>query len=152
MTDSNQRFSKQEKEKRKQQKKKEKKARKEERKSREKNSLDSMIAYVDENGMITDRPPDPEKKREEVDLESIDIGGSQKTEEEAEESFSGKYKGSVRFFNTSKGYGFINEQKSGNSYFVHENNCIDPISEGDAVTFDLKDHPKGKVAVDVKRI
>ena len=57
-------------EKRKEQKRKDKLQRKKERKAGGVKSFDEMIAYVDENGMLTDTPPDPDKKTK-VDFETV---------------------------------------------------------------------------------
>ena len=66
MAKSQQTFSKSEKEKKRLKKRQEKEAKKLARKEEEKNSgLDSMMAYVDEFGNITDTPPDPTKKKKE---------------------------------------------------------------------------------------
>jgi len=65
-------FRKKELEKKKEQKKKDKQRRREERKSDAGKSFEDMIAYVDENGVITDTPPDPDQKRK-VDPDSIMI-------------------------------------------------------------------------------
>tara|TARA_R110002072_G_scaffold302989_1_gene490763 strand:- start:14480 stop:14671 length:192 start_codon:yes stop_codon:yes gene_type:complete len=59
-------------------------------------------------------------------------------------------KGTVKFFNESKGFGFIVEDESGKEHFVHVTGLIDEIKEGDAVEFDLKEGKKGLNAVDVK--
>jgi len=61
-------------------------------------------------------------------------------------------KGTVKFFNGSKGFGFIIDDESKNEYFVHVSGLIDEINEGDAVEFDLKEGKKGLNAVDVKLI
>ena len=58
--------------------------------------------------------------------------------------------GKVKFFNESKGFGFILDDESGKEYFVHISGLIDEIREDDAVTFDLKEGKKGLNAVDVK--
>lgn len=143
-------FSKKEKQKRKAQKKKEKAARKEARQSEGKgNSLDDMIAYVDENGMIVDTPPDQTTKKEEIDASSIEIG-IPKREDLPEED--GAYEGKVTFFNNDKGYGFIKDKNSQDSFFVHMNNCLEPIAEGDKVEFETEAGPKGMVAVNVKKV
>lgn len=60
--------------------------------------------------------------------------------------------GTVKFFNGSKGYGFIKEDDSETEYFVHISGLIDEIKEGDAVEFELKEGKKGMNAVDVKLI
>ena len=59
-------------------------------------------------------------------------------------------KGTVKFFNVSKGYGFIKDEDSDNEYFVHATGLIDQIKENDAVTFELKEGKKGINAVNVK--
>jgi len=58
--------------------------------------------------------------------------------------------GTVKFFNETKGYGFIKEDESDNEYFVHVSGVIDKISENDKVTFDLEEGRKGLNATNVK--
>lgn len=59
-------------------------------------------------------------------------------------------KGTVKFFNDSKGFGFITEEGSNNEYFVHVSGIIDEIQENDSVEFELKEGRKGLNAVNVK--
>lgn len=59
-------------------------------------------------------------------------------------------KGIVKFFNNSKGYGFIKDEQADKEYFVHVSGLIDQINEGDEVTFELKEGKKGLNAVNVK--
>ncbi|MBL4585856.1 MAG: cold shock domain-containing protein [Flavobacteriales bacterium] len=59
-------------------------------------------------------------------------------------------KGTVKFFNESKGFGFIIEEESKQEYFVHVSGLIDEIREDDNVEFELKEGRKGLNAVDVK--
>jgi len=59
-------------------------------------------------------------------------------------------KGTVKFFNDSKGYGFITEDGSNEEHFVHISGLIDEIREGDVVEFELQQGKKGLNAVDVK--
>ncbi len=59
-------------------------------------------------------------------------------------------KGTVKFFNESKGFGFIIEDGSNKEHFVHVTGLIDEIREGDTVDFELKEGKKGLNAVDVK--
>ena len=61
-------------------------------------------------------------------------------------------KGTVKFFNESKGFGFIVEDDTNKEYFVHVSGLIDEVREGDAVEFDLKEGRKGLNAIDVKVI
>jgi CspA family cold shock protein len=59
-------------------------------------------------------------------------------------------KGTVKFFNTAKGFGFIKDDESKNEYFVHVTSLLEPIKENDVVTFDLEEGKKGINAVNVK--
>ncbi|MBF9254293.1 cold shock domain-containing protein [Pontibacter sp. 172403-2] len=61
-------------------------------------------------------------------------------------------KGVVKFFNESKGFGFIKDEETGKEYFVHVTGLIDEIRENDEVTYELKEGKKGLNAVDVKRV
>ncbi len=133
------------KEKKRKEKEKKRLARKDNDKS---NSLDDMIAYVDENGMIMDTPPDPDKKTE-VKLEDIEIGVPKSEDMEKMDPIR---KGTVTFFNDSKGYGFIKDSETKESIFVHINNVVNEIKEGNLVSFEVEMGQKGPVAVDVKLV
>ena len=61
-------------------------------------------------------------------------------------------KGTVKFFNESKGFGFISEEGSDKDHFVHQSGLIDEIREGDVVEFELQEGRKGLNAVNVKVI
>ena len=61
-------------------------------------------------------------------------------------------KGTVKFFNDSKGFGFITEEGTDKEHFVHVSGLIDEINEGDAVEFELQEGKKGMNAVNVKVI
>lgn len=58
--------------------------------------------------------------------------------------------GKVKFFNESKGFGFIKDNETEKEYFVHATGLIDRIKEGDEVTFELQEGKKGLNAVNVK--
>ena len=60
--------------------------------------------------------------------------------------------GTVKFFNDSKGFGFITPEEGSKDVFVHANGLIDEINEGDKVSFDVEESPKGLNAVNVKVI
>ena len=60
--------------------------------------------------------------------------------------------GIVKFFNGSKGFGFIKEEGVEKDHFVHVSGIIDEIKEGDDVEFELKEGRKGLNAVDVRVI
>ncbi len=59
-------------------------------------------------------------------------------------------KGTVKFFNDAKGFGFIKDADSTKEYFVHSNGLKDSIRENDEVTFDLEEGKKGLNAVNVR--
>lgn len=61
------------------------------------------------------------------------------------------HRGTVKFFNTSKGFGFINDE-DGKEYFVHVSGLIDEVRDGDEVTFELKEGKRGMNAVRVQRV
>ena len=58
--------------------------------------------------------------------------------------------GKVKFFNETKGFGFIVEDDTNKEHFVHISGLIDEIKEGDSVEFELKEGRKGLNAVNVK--
>lgn len=60
-------------------------------------------------------------------------------------------KGIVKFFNVTKGFGFIKEDETNKEYFVHATGLIDKIKENDVVTFELEEGKKGLNAVKVKK-
>jgi cold shock CspA family protein len=106
----------------------------------------SMIAYVDENGNITDTPPNPANKKK-IDPSTIIIGVQKREVIEA----SAVRKGRVEFFDTTKGFGFIKELDTQEKYFVHVNGLLEEIKENDTVTFELERGNKGMNAVRVKK-
>jgi CspA family cold shock protein len=59
--------------------------------------------------------------------------------------------GTVKFFNETKGFGFVKETATGQEYFVHVSGLlVDNIREKDEVTFELKEGKKGLNAVNVR--
>jgi len=131
------------KEKKRKDKEKKRLARKENEK---KGGLDDMIAYVDENGMISDTPPDPSKKKV-IKAENIDLNVPKR---ETVDLTASVRKGIVTFFNDSKGYGFIKDTETQESVFVHINNTIEEIKENNVVSFEVEMGPKGLAAINVK--
>ncbi|TDH20040.1 cold shock domain-containing protein [Segetibacter sp. 3557_3] len=63
-----------------------------------------------------------------------------------------KTQGTVKFFNTEKGFGFIKHDDGKNETFVHASGLMDDIKEGDRVEFDLQSGKKGMNAVNVRLI
>ncbi len=60
--------------------------------------------------------------------------------------------GTVKFFNETKGFGFIIEDGSKTEYFVHVSGLVSEINEGDNVEFELKEGKKGLNAINVRVI
>lgn len=58
--------------------------------------------------------------------------------------------GTVKFFNETKGFGFVKETATGQEYFVHVSGLVDKIRENDTITFELKEGKKGLNAVNVR--
>ena len=143
-------WNKKEREKKKQQAKKEKAERKQERKENTKdgNNLDSMLAYLDENGNLSSKPPDPRKKID-IKLEDIEIGVPKHEPVNPEDLIR---KGVVTFFNDAKGYGFIKDIETQESVFVHINSLSEEIKEHNKVTFEIQMGPKGANAVNVQLV
>lgn len=103
------------------------------------------IMYVDEFGNFTTEAPDPKQKSK---IKQEDIAISIPKQEEVEEE-SPYRSGTVKFFNYDKGYGFIVDDVTGQSYFAHVNNLKDEVAENDKVNFEAGEGPKGPVALDV---
>jgi CspA family cold shock protein len=57
--------------------------------------------------------------------------------------------GTVKFFNATKGFGFISQSDNRSDVFVHSTGLIDEIRENDNVTFDVEEGKKGLTAVNV---
>lgn len=60
--------------------------------------------------------------------------------------------GKVKFFNDSKGYGFITEDESNQEIFVHHTGLVDKVKENDTVSYDVTEGKKGLNAVNVKKM
>ena len=58
--------------------------------------------------------------------------------------------GTVKFFNETKGFGFISPSNGGADIFVHSSGLIDTIRENDKVSFEVEQGQKGINAVNVK--
>src|SRR4051812_27855734 len=98
-------FAKREREKQRIKKQQDKREKMQERKSNEKGkSLEDMMAYLDENGNLTNTPPDPKKKKI-FRQEDMQVSVPKLEDRPAEVP----RRGTVTFFNTQKGFGFIND-------------------------------------------
>jgi CspA family cold shock protein len=63
-----------------------------------------------------------------------------------------KNQGTVKFFNSEKGFGFIKENDSNKEIFVHVSGLSQDVKEGDQVEYDVQDGKKGLNAVNVKLV
>jgi cold shock CspA family protein len=149
MARSKQTFNKKEKETKRLKQRQEKKERMEERKAKavKGKSLNEMMAYIDEEGNISSTPPDPHKIKV-FNPEDIPISVPRQQASEASDT---PHSGVVSFFNESKGFGFINDLRSGERVFVHINQLSEPIYENDKVSFEVETGPRGLSAVNVKK-
>ncbi|TNE75234.1 MAG: cold shock domain-containing protein [Bacteroidetes bacterium] len=137
-------YNKKEREKKKALRRKEKSLKREAKKDTETSgSLDSMMAYVDENGIIRDTPPD-QSQRKAVKAEDIELGVPKQEKEEIDPILEGM----INYFDSSKGYGFI--KHADENIFVHHSNISGDPSMGKKVKFEKEKGPKGWVAVRVK--
>ena len=139
-------FSKKAQQQKKAKKKQDKLERREERKTNNDKgkSLDDMIVYLDEYGNLTDVPPD-QQKRTAIKASDIQLGAAPQLEDVT-------FTGVVSLFFTEKGYGFITQDGSRETVFVHCNNLTEHIVEKDKVSFEKEKTPKGYAAINVKKV
>lgn len=138
-------FNKKEVRKKQEKKRKDKAARKLARKENGKTADQDMIAYVDEFGNIVSEPPEEGKKKD-IKLEDIEVSIPKNREPNPEDLIK---TGVVSFFNEQKGYGFIRDLETKQNVFVHINDVKSEIKEGNKVSFQLGNGPKGPIALDV---
>jgi len=138
-------FSKKENSKKKIKKKQEKTLRREERKSNNNKGkdLDDMIVYVDVNGNFTSVPPHLQDKAE-------DLAHKRNTEKASGIDPDTVYSGTVSYV-SEKGYGFIAEEKTGESIFFHQGQLSQIIDKHDKVSYKKELSPKGYRAIDIKK-
>jgi len=125
--------SKRDNEKKKHEKRVKKQKRKEERKvSGKTGNFDDMIAYVDENGMITSVPPELQVK----------TGNKTAEQQEAENQTTG-LKGRIEYMNAEKGFGFVKDVAGTEKYYFQIKDATKDVKIGDMVLFDLAEGYKG---------
>ena len=139
-------FNKKERQKKKEKRRKNKAEKKQKRKE-EGNYIEFM--YVDANGNLTEKPPDPAEKID-IPLEEIQVSVPKLSD--LPEEVDVIKEGVVKFFNEDKGFGFIIENGTKNSLFFHVNNLLDPVTDNDKVYFKAENGPKGLVAVEVRLV
>lgn len=146
-------FSKKERNKKKLQKRREKEQRRDEKRlesATNGKSLEEMFAYVDENGNLSTTPPDSRKIRQ-VALEDVAISTPRGEQEDPDTLPTG----TISYFDTSKGYGFITNPKNQERIFVHKSQLADPsviLATGDKVEYQAIKGPRGMQAELVRKI
>lgn len=150
MAKSQETFGKKEKEKKRLKHLKEKQEKMEERKANAKKgkSLNEMMAYIDENGNISSTPPDPGKMKT-FKLEDVQIGVPKQSPATERDTIRS---GVVSFFNSDKGFGFINDLETQERVFIHVKQLSEAIKENDKVTFEVEMGPKGPSAINVSKV
>lgn len=138
-------FAKKERNKHKAKKKQEKAKKMQDRKAGTRTtSFEDMIAYVDEDGNITDKPV--AAIRSEIKLEDIQLGAAPVIPESKERT------GKVTTYDATKGYGFIIDDKTGEKTFVHSSGLTVPVKDHDRVSYEREKGERGYLAVMVKKI
>lgn len=146
-------FSKKERNKKKLQKRREKEQRREEKRIEGPNSsqnLEDMFAYVDENGNLSNTPPDQTKVKK-VELEDIMVSTPKDEPTDPDALPIGR----ISYFDASKGYGFITNEKNQERIFVHVSQLADPsvsLATGDQVEYMATKGPRGPQAELVRKI
>jgi len=146
MARSKESFNKKAKEQKRLKQRKDKQEKMEERKLNTKKGtrLEDMLAYVDENGNITDTAPDPKQKKvfkaEDIKI-SIPPGNIRETTRT----------GRLQFFNQEKGFGFITDNLSHDRVFLHSSNLNIPVEINDILTYDVQAGERGLMAINVSK-
>ncbi len=140
-------FAKKEKTKKKAKKKEDKALKMMNRKSSNTKSktFEDMLAYVDENGNISDKPSTGFPKKE-IDVNEIVLGAAARPPEDVQ------LNGTVLFYDEMKGYGFIAVDRTEERVFVHTSGLTELIKQKDKVLFEKEKTPRGFSAVRVKKV
>ncbi len=107
-------------------------------------STEEMIDYIDENGNLSDVPPDT-TKRKKIKVEDIQLGATPMQEEKELTEI-------LTSFFSDKAFGFITEDDTKASVFVHSNQMMEAIKENDRVAFEKEKTPKGYAAINVRKV
>ncbi len=130
--------------------KKKRKRKKDKAEKRKQKKLEGIkppeFMYLDEDGNFSTEPT-PESKKRKFNVEDIVISTPKKEQSDVSGNLA---EGVVKFYNFEKHFGFIKELHGNNEYFVHGDDLVHRIKEGDKVTFEKSSGPKGFVAQNVK--
>ncbi|RAJ08340.1 cold shock CspA family protein [Chitinophaga skermanii] len=108
--------------------------------------LEDMLAYIDENGNLSSKPP---KETTEFEIDASDMTVKEITPNAPKDTAN---TGIVSFYNSAKGFGFISVKGSSDRIFFHNRNLLQPVQENDHVTFEVERTARGNSAVDVKKV
>lgn len=146
MAKSKETFEKKNKEKKREKKRQDKLQKMEERKLNTKKGvpLEDMMAYLDENGDITDTPQDPRVKKifKQEDIVIAIPAGNERDNSRT---------GTVQFFNEEKGFGFIIDDINRERIFLHSSNLSEPVQLNDKVQYEIEKGERGPAAVNVTK-
>ncbi|MCH5599782.1 cold-shock protein [Niabella ginsengisoli] len=102
-----------------------------------------MLAYVDENGNLTETPPDKNARPSQIIPPVV-------ANSNALNAVDNTRKGIVTFFDPNKGYGFIKDSQTQESIFVHINSSSVQLKENLKVAFEMQKGPRGFAAANVQ--
>ena len=137
-------FNKKEREKKKKKRKQEKRERREQKKLQEKTPVE--FVYADEFGNLSTTPPDKNKKSE-IKASDIQLVPQKKTIKDRPIYLRD---GIIKHMDVDKGYGFIRDADTSQSYFVHSSELYDGVKLNDKVIFKVGKGPKGPIAIEVR--
>mgnify|MGYP003576531232 CR=1 FL=1 len=106
-------------------------------------SLDEMLAYVDENGNLTETPPDKNARPSQIIPPVVANSNALNAQDNTR-------KGIVTYFDPNKGYGFIKDSQTQESIFVHINSSSVQLKENLKVAFEMQKGPRGFAAANVQ--
>jgi cold shock protein len=109
-------------------------------------SFEDMLVYVDEFGNFSSSPPDPLKKR---DIDPSEIVFRSVPQETTVEDVEKSRKGQITYYASAKRFGFITDSETGERVFVHASELLQPVQEGDNVTYFKERNDKGSFATRV---
>lgn len=142
---TSQKLDREKKKRRKQQEKEEKRIERKANSNKGK-GFDSMMAYLDHNGQISDTPPDP-KLKVEIKTEDILVGARSFVKDNGQEIKSGR----IAIFHSERNFGFIKDGQSQQKIFFHASETNFEIHEGDFVNYEVISGFKGPNAVRVTK-
>lgn len=112
-------------------------------------NLEDLFVYVDEYGNLSSSPPDLSKKPK---INAADIVFRSVPKPGAADETETARKGQVTYYSDAKGFGFITDSETGDRIFTHVSELLQPVKEGDTVSFFSQKNEKGFFATRVSII